>query len=371
MGESPKQTLQRFLNYAGITINGNKSYDIQVKDERFYKRVLSGGSLGLGESYMDGWWECKKLDELISKILRARLDKKVVGLKNMGIILKAKFLNMQNISKASQVVDKHYDLGNNLYKNMLDKRMVYTCAYWKKAKNLDQAQEAKLDLICKKINLRPGQKVLDIGCGFGSFAKYAAEKYKVKVVGITISKKQAQLARELCKGLRVEIRLQDYRDVDEKFDHIVSIGMFEAVGVKNFRTFMNVVSRNLKPDGLFLLHTIGGNTSSLFTDMWVNKYIFPNGVLPSPKQITTAVEGLFIVEDWHNFRADYDKTLMTWYKNFKKNWNKIKNSYGERFYRMWKYYLLSSAGAFRSGKNQVWQIVFSKNGVPGGYESVR
>lgn len=371
MVETYKQAVQKILKHADIKINGSRPYDIKVKDERLYKRVLAEGSLGLGESYMDGWWECKQLDEFFNKVLRAKLDKKVRGFKSVLLLLRAKGTNMQSKSRAHIVGKKHYDIGNNLYKKMLDKRMAYSCGYWRKAKNLNQAQEAKFDLICKKLNLRPGQKILDIGCGWGGFPKYAAEKYKVKVVGITISEEQVKLAKEICKGLPIKIRLQDYRELNEKFDHIISIGMFEHVGSKNYRTYMKIVSKNLKPDGLFLLHTIGKNISRSFPDPWTNKYIFPNGVLPSPKQITKAAEGLFIVEDWHNFREDYNKTLMQWYKNFTKNWNKIKDSYDDRFYRMWTYYLLSAAGSFKSGKNQLWQIVFSKNGVAGGYKSVR
>jgi cyclopropane-fatty-acyl-phospholipid synthase len=250
---------------------------------------------------------------------------------------------------------------------MLDKRMVYTCGYWKDAKTLDEAQEAKLDLTCKKLNLKPGMKVLDIGCGWGSFAKYAAEKYKVKVVGITVSKEQAVLAKALCKGLPIEIRLQDYRDLNEKFDRIVSLGMFEHVGYKNYKTYMKVVHRCLKDDGLFLLHTIGGNKSVKSTDPWIDKYIFPNSMLPSIKQMGDAIEDYFVMEDWHNFSADYDKTLMAWYNNFENSWNKLKDDYDERFHRMWRYYLLACAGTFRARKSQLWQIVLSKDGIKEGY----
>ena len=366
-----KTYLHNRLQLADISINGNRPFDMQVRDERLYSRILFNGSLGLGEAYMDGWWECQQLDEFFNRLLGITANEKARRFKEFGLILKAAVSNMQIGLRSSKVVEKHYDIGNTLFKYMLDKRMVYTCAYWKNAQNLDDAQEAKLDLICKKLNLKPGQKILDIGCGWGSFAKYASEKYEVRVVGITISEKQCELARNLCKGLSVEIRFQHYKDLNEKFDHIVSIGMFEAVGFKNFRTFMNVVSRNLKMDGLFLLHTIGSRKSSRSTDPWFNKYIFPNGLVPSEKQISTATESVFVMEDWHNFRADYDKTLMHWYMNFDRNWDKIKDSYDERFCRMWTYYLLCSAGCFRSGKLQLWQIVYSKKGVPGGYNSVR
>ena len=157
----------------------------------------------------------------------------------MWNVLKARLVNLQSTSRAYNIGKKHYDIGNELYKNMLDKRMNYSCGYWKNSKTLDQAQEAKLDLICKKVGLKPGMKILDIGCGWGSFVKFAAEKYKVKAVGITVSKEQAKLARELCKGLPIEIRLQDYRELNEKFDRIISIGMFEHVGPKNYKTYVN------------------------------------------------------------------------------------------------------------------------------------
>jgi cyclopropane-fatty-acyl-phospholipid synthase len=255
---------------------------------------------------------------------------------------------------------------------MLDKRMNYSCAYWKNAGSLDEAQENKLELICKKLCLRSGMRILDIGCGWGAFGKSAAEKYGVRVVGITVSKEQVALGRDLCKGLPVEFRLQDYRDVNEKFDRIVSVGMIEHVGHKNYREYFRIACRNLEDDGLFLLHTIGEVQSVNKTDAWTHKYIFPNGMLPSIAQLAKSVEGLFVIEDLHNFGNDYDKTLMAWYNNFELNWDKLKNKYGDRFLRMWRYFLLSSAGAFRArNKNQLWQIVLSKNGVLGGYISIR
>jgi cyclopropane-fatty-acyl-phospholipid synthase len=210
-------------------------------------------------------------------------------------------------------------------------------------------------------------KVLDIGCGWGGFAKYAAEKYGANIHGITVSREQVKYAKKICQGLDVEIELKDYRALKEKFDCIVSIGMFEHVGCGNYRTFIKVVHQCLKADGLFLLHTIAGNNSVNSTDPWINKYIFPNSMLPSAKQITSATEGLFVLEDWHSFGQYYDKTLMAWYNNFIENWTKIKDEYDERFYRMWTYYLLSCAGSFRASRNRLWQIVLSKKGIKGGY----
>ena len=364
--------IEKLLNSAGIEINGDRPWDIQVKNEKLFSRLLSGGSLAVGESYMDGWWECDSIDQLITKAYRAELDKKLRSSKELAWkYVKEQLFNLQNISKAKIVGKKHYDVGNDLYKLMLDKRMNYSCGYWKDAKDLDDAQEAKLDLICKKLNLKSNQTLLDIGCGWGSMVKFACENYGVKAVGITISKEQAKLAKEMCHGLDIEIRLQDYRELDEQFDKIVSIGMFEHVGCKNYQQFFAIVNRNLKNDGLFLLQTIALSKTAKTIDPWIEKYIFPNGMLPSAKQITASYEKLFRLEDWHSFGTDYDKTLMAWYQNFINNWGKIKDKYDERFKRMWTYYLLSCAGSFRSGVNQLWQIVFSKISSQPGYESVR
>ncbi len=371
-----REQIEQFLEGTGVTLNGSNPWDIQVKDERLYARILAEGTLGFGEAYMDGWWECEQIDELISKILRANVPGKLkpnFQLLQLAIAgLFAPMRNMQNRQRALEVGKVHYDVGNDLYRAMLDKRLTYTCGYWKNAIDLDQAQEEKLDLVCRKIGLKPGQHVLDIGCGWGSFAKFAAERYGARVTGITVSQEQLKLGNELCVGLPVELRFQDYRDVEGQFDHIISLGMFEHVGYKNYDEYFKQVKRLLKPNGLFLLHTIGGRRSVHITDPWIEKYIFPNSMLPSVKQVAAAAETQnFVMEDWHNFSADYDKTLMAWYANVEKQWPALSSQYDERFYRMWKYYLLSCAGTFRARENQLWQIVFSPNGVEGGYVSVR
>jgi len=367
-----KQTVQDLLRPADIRINGTRRWDIVVHDERFFRRVIADGSLGLGESYVDGWWDCAAIDEMMYRLLHHKVDRNVkVNLRLSLHYLRGKMMNLQSKRRAFQVGEKHYDIGNDLYQHMLDKRMTYTCGYWKQAKTLDKAQEAKLDLVCKKLKLKPGQKILDIGCGWGSFMKYAAKKYKVSCVGVTISKEQVKLGRQLCKGLPIVFRLQDYRDVNEKFDHIVSLGMIEHVGPKNYDTYMDVVQRCLKDNGLFLLHTIGNVRETFTSERWIEKYIFPNGYIPSAAHIIDATKERFVIEDWHNFGAYYDPTLMAWYKNFNKNWKTLGRIYDERFKRMWNYYLLICAASFRARRIHLWQIVFSKNGVLGGYDSVR
>ena len=367
-----KIDVSELLLLAGIRVNGNKPWDIKVHNEKFYSRALADGSLGIGEAYVEKWWNCLQLDEFYCRVLNANLEDRIkTNWRILTDILLNKISNRQTRALAFHNGQKHSDLGNDLFKHMLDKRMVYTCGYWKDAATLDEAQEKKLELTCRKLDLKPGMHVLDIGCGWGSFAKFAAVNYSVKVTGITVSAEQVELGRKLCADLPVEIKLMDYRELNEKFDCIVSLGMFEHVGYKNYRRYMQIANRCLKDDGLFLLHTIGSNTSVTFIDPWIDKYIFPGGMLPSIKQIGQAFEGLFVMEDWHNFSADYDKTLLAWHDNFVSNWNMLKDQYDEKFFRMWKYYLLMCAGSFRSRKNQLWQIVLSKKGISGGYNSIR
>ncbi len=371
-----KQMVRETLEHADVRINGTRPWDIQVRDNRFYRNLVTRGSIGLGESYMKGWWDACKLDEFFDRVIGADLYKKVrVTPAIIILVAYSAILNKQKKNRAFEVGQRHYDIGNDLYRAMLDSRMVYTCGYWKNAKNLDQAQEDKLDLVCRKIGLKEGMSVLDIGCGWGSFLKFAAEKYGAKGVGVTVSKEQAKLAREMCANLPIEIKIQDYRDVKGVYDRVVSLGMIEHVGYRNYGKFMRVAHRCLSDDGLFLLHTIGNNKSVLMTDPWIEKYIFPNGMIPSIKQLAKSMEELFVMEDWHNFGAYYDKTLMAWFENFNNHWHELKDKYEDRvngtFYRMWKYYLLVCAGSFRARKNNLWQIVLSKKGVRGGYESIR
>ena len=392
---SAKEKIQRLLDKAGVTINGPHDFDIQVHNEKLYGRVLLGGSLALGEAYIDGWWDAKNLDQFFHNILSAGLSEEFkLTWPTLLTFLKTYLFNLETPSRSFEVGQKHYDIGNDVYEAMLDKRLVYTCGYWAPStdstgslqassgqaeRNLDEAQEAKLDLVCRKIGLKKSDRVLDIGCGWGSFLKFASETYGAKGTGVTVSKNQVALAKEVCQGLPIEILLQDYRDVKGSFDHIVSLGMFEHVGVKNYRTYMQKAHDLLKDGGLFLLHTIGVSQPLEFVDPWVEKYIFPNSILPAPVEVSKAMEGLFTIEDWHNFGADYDKTLMAWFENFDAAWPQLSAKYSDpsiplrasKFYRMWKYYLLSFAGSFRARNLQLWQIVLSKRGVPGGYKSVR
>ncbi len=349
------------LTRAGIAINGSQPFDIKIKNPKFFKRVLQEGSLGLGESYMDGWWDCERLDIFFSKVIRAGLERQLPRhLKDTLRIAAARLVNLQSKRRAWIVGKEHYDLGNDLFSRMLDDHMQYSCGYWKEATTLGEAQEAKLRLICDKLKLAPGMSLLDIGCGWGGLAEFAARHYGVTVHGVTISAEQQKMAQARCAGLDVTILLQDYRDLKMQFDRIVSVGMFEHVGPKNYATYFDVADRNLKPDGIFLLHTIGSNKTDNNVDPWIDKYIFPNGCLPSVRQIAVASEGHFVMEDWHNFGADYDRTLMAWHERFLACWPEIADNYSDRFKRMFSYYLNACAGAFRARDIQLWQVVFSR-----------
>lgn len=357
--EQLKQKVQDYLAAADIQISGERPWDMQVYNEHLYERVLKEGSLGLGEAYMDRWWNAEALDDFFCRLLKAELDRKVTPFwKDIRTQFRSIFCNRQSEKRARQVGRHHYDIGNDLFEAMLDKRMVYTCGYWMDGvQTLEEAQEKKLDLVCRCLELSPGDRVLDIGCGWGSFAQFAARKYDANVVGITVSEEQLELARQRCEGLSVEFRLQDYRSLNEPFEHVVSLGMFEHVGVKNYRTYMRTVARCLSPGGTFVLHTIGGNRSVRNTDPWIEKYIFPNSMIPSVRQVGLAIEGLFVLGEWQNYGAHYDRTLMAWFANFQQKWNRLSQNYSNRFYRLWTYYLMCSAASFRAGKNHQWHIV--------------
>ncbi|MEK6701197.1 MAG: cyclopropane fatty acyl phospholipid synthase [Planctomycetota bacterium] len=382
----PRDKMERLLLTADIRViragqgAHARPWDLLLHNEKLSSRVKREGLLGLGDAYVDGWWDCDAFDDFFYRAFRADLPSLLRNHPRVWFdYLNYKLRDLQNRSHARTNVESHYNLGNDLFEAMLDPYMQYTCGYWATAKTLNQAQEDKLDLICRKLGLKPGMTMLDLGCGWGGLARFAAERYGVKVTAVTLSAEQLAYAQEKCKGLATEFLLRDYRDAKGTFDRITSIGMFEHVGAKHHASAMKLVSSCLADDGLALIHFIG--TRDSFPNRthsevsWINKYIFPGIIIPSIKQIGAAIDHLFVLEDLHNFGAHYDKTLMAWIDNFKRGWEGgspgLKARYGNRFYRMWMHYLHSCAGAFRSRDYQLFQLVLSKHGVPGGYVSVR
>jgi len=366
-----RRLVDDLLAHADITIDGERPCDLRVHDQRFFRHVLARGSLGFGEAYVAGWFDCPRLDQAVTRLLRAGVAGRRLSLADIALVLSSRVLNRQNPMRAGIVGEHHYDREQAIYRAMLDSEMIYSCGYWAHAHDLEAAQRAKLALVFAKLDLQPGMRVLDIGCGWGGAARRAALDHGVEVVGITISQRQAEIARERCVGLPVEIRLQDYRDLDERFDRIYSLGMFEHVGHKNHRRFMQVARRALAPGGRLLLHTIGGNRSATCLEPWLDRHIFPNATLPSAAQLAAASEGLFVIEDWHAFGPDYDRTLMAWHERLQDAWDSLPGAEDRAARREWSYYLLACAGSFRARKNQLWQVLFTPHGVKGGLAPVR
>ncbi len=379
---TPRDEMERLLLTADVRVIREsqkaqaRPWDLLLHNERLGARVKREGLVGLGDAYVDGWWDCESLHELFYRAFRADLPAQLRNHPRVWLdYLNYKLRDLQNRTHARANVESHYDLGNDVFLTMLDPYLQYTCGYWSTACTLDQAQLDKLDLICRKLSLKPGMTMLDLGCGWGGLARFAAERYGARVTGVTLSAEQLAYAKEKCRGLDVEFFLRDYRDVKGTFDRVTSIGMFEHVGSRHHRSAMKLVDSCLAKDGLALIHFIASRDSfpnrTHSEVSWINKHIFPGIILPSIKQIGAAIDNLFVLEDLHNFGAHYDLTLMAWNDNFQRGWPALKEKYGERFYRMWMHYLHSCAAAFRARDYQLFQLVLSKDGVPGGYVSVR
>ena len=365
-----RRSVESLLERADVRTDGSRPWDIQVHNERFFRRVLAGADLGLGESYMDGDWSCGQLDELASRLFHADVDRvapRPIDVFNAAV---ARVMTRQTRTRVHRHVAPHYNLGNDLFEAMLDTRhMAYTCAYWRTgAQTLEEAQEAKLDLVCRKLTLEPGMRVLDIGCGWGGLARFAAERYGVAVTGVTLSREQAALGTARAAGLPVDLRVQDYRDVTGLFDRVVSIGCLEHIGHRNHRRYFEAIRARLAPGGYAVVHAIGVCKTEYRAGRFLDKYVFPLVNLPSIAQIGRAIDGRFILDDAHNIGLDYDRTLMEWNTRFQRAWPALRPRYEPlldgRFKRMFECYLLTSAGFVRSRRAQVWQMVLTPPGTP-------
>jgi cyclopropane-fatty-acyl-phospholipid synthase len=379
---NPPALIRALTDQVDVGFSGARPWDLVVHDQSFYGDLLRRGSLALGEGYVNGRWDCAALDQLFTRLLTLPASRDAAA----GFVARARlqakmqrwlehWVNWQTRRRSFRVGQQHYDIDARVYAAMLDSRRIYSCACWHAADDLETAQAHKLELICQKLELRPGQRLLDLGCGWGGLAAYAARFFGVQVVGITVSAEQARFCRQTYRDLPFEVLLCDYRAPalleQQPFDRVVSIGMLEHVGRLNDRTFFGVLERMLTPDGLALIQTIGSHDTNSDLDPWINTYIFPDGRLPSAQQVCHGFEPWFLLQDWENFGFDYDRTLMAWWQNFERFWPLLSGELDARFYRFWKYYLLSCAGFFRSAQGQLWQFVLTKKQRQQPYRSLR
>jgi cyclopropane-fatty-acyl-phospholipid synthase len=364
-----KPLLENLLEGSGVRVNGDRPWDIRVNRERLFRRALRG-SLGIGEAYIDGDWDCDALDELFRRVLSSNVQQKpLVRAASALKRLQSRLTNLQTRRRSRAVAEEHYDLDHRMYALFLGPWNQYTCCFFDGTQDLESAEVAKLEMLCDKLELRRGDRLLDIGCGWGGLAKYAAATRGCEVTGITLSDEQLRFASDFTRGLPVTIRRLDYRDLPGSglppFDKISIVGMIEHVGYRNYAGLFEIAREMLKPDGLFLLHTIGNNEHSTVVDPWIEKYIFRNSMAPAMAHLAGAAEGRFVIEDWENYGHHYVPTLQAWHDRFNANWDRIRaldtrHPFDERFRRMWNYYLMSSKAAFEVEQLFLWQLVMTR-----------
>lgn len=342
---------------------------ILIKNDACFDKMFQKGELGTAESYMDGDWESNDLEYVLYTILDNH-GSIVEKLKSQSwwlfyaffVTQYKRFFSKNTLITSKQNIKMHYDVGNDLYEKMLGQHMQYTCAYFHRPDmTLDEAQEAKMALIAKKLDLQPGMKVLDIGCGFGHMVNYIATRYDVQITGINISEAQLSHAKANFSRNNVRFLLQDYRDVDEKYDRIYSIGMIEHVGKANYPVYFDKCFDCLNDDGLILVHTITYSERlwiSNETNSFIMKYIFPESELPHVSDFLQAYNNRWQLEDFQNFGMSYAKTLRSWRKNIG-NWEGL-DEYDERFRKMWNFYLQEMAAMFHHKTAGLGQFVFTK-----------
>ena len=351
-----------------ISFGKTPSVTLRLKDEECVKKIISSGYLGFAESYMD-----KALEIVgdVQKLFRMGFS---INFDECGLSLieKLRFfiislLNRDTLRRVPKNISHHYDLGNEFYTLFLDKTMTYSCAYFNQENDsLKQAQLNKYEHISRKLMLTPGESLLDIGCGWGGMLIYAAQNCGINGVGITLSKKQHEYANQKIEELGLEDQIKfiykDYRQLNGKFDKVISIGMFEHVGKKFIPIFIKKVSDLLKSKGLGLLHTIGKDTPSP-GDPWTLKYIFPGGYIPCLSEIVHEMgKNGFSILDVENLRQHYAKTLERWAENYEQNIEKVQAMFDEAFVRRWRLFLNGSIAGFRYGNTRLFQVLFS-NGI--------
>ena len=351
-----------------------KPITIKLLDKKLNYKLLINPDLYFGEAYTDGSLiiENGTLTEFLDITFKniGRGDINIYGKILNKINGTYRYLtNFNKIVKSKKNVSHHYDISEKLYDLFLDSNRQYSCAYFKNEEDtLEQAQNNKIDHIIKKLNIKPNQKILDIGSGWGTLALAIANKTKASVIGITLSENQHQYsnnkAKEMNLSNQVEFKLIDYRELNEKFDRIVSVGMFEHVGRKFYKTYFSQVSKLLKDKGIALIHTIGSSNPPRDPQPWITKYIFPGGYTPSLSELAKPIENSgLIISDIEVLRMHYAHTLRHWKKRFLSKKDTVLNMFDEKFYRMWEFYLASCEMAFKWGDQVVFQLQLSKDNI--------
>jgi cyclopropane-fatty-acyl-phospholipid synthase len=362
----------QLLAAADIHLNGSRPWDIQINNPLTLGRIMRDGSLGMGESYMDGWWDCQAIDQMMTRAVRARLHEHLGTPRAHVQSWFGQWAKRLPSSNARIVGRAQYDLNNQLFCAMLDSSMSHSSAYWEEgATTLEQAQEAKMEMVCRKLQLKPGMRLLDIGCGWGSFMRYAAKHYGVTALGLTTSKEQMALGQSMNQDLPVQFEHTDIQHFNtnsrSQFDCVVSLGMLNTPVLAANNALFSTARRSLKKDGLFLLETMGNNQRGQLLEPWLQKHLLCQIPLPSLGDVTDVAQLDFVVEDVHNLGADHDRTLLHWHQRFERAWPQLRLAYDERFYRMWRYHLMGSAGSFRARSTQIWQMVMSPKGLSSVY----
>jgi cyclopropane-fatty-acyl-phospholipid synthase len=371
--ENAELAVRKLVEVAGVpdTVFNH----LNVSDDSVWYDIITKANLGIAEGYMHGKIDVDPLPLFLSLLndtsIGTRRKEKfdvlgmVIGAIEAPTQMMGWLFNLQTKELSSRVTKQHYDAGNDLYEVMLGPSMSYTCAYWKDAENLDQAQEAKFNLIMRKLELQPGMKVADLGMGWGTAAAYMHKHGKVNVTGVSLSEKQVEWAQNNLVKDGLRFIWSDYRehcedpDIVGTYDRIYSIGMFEHIGPKNYEPFFKCIKALLKPDGLAVVHTIGEPDFVAASDQFLEKYIFPGAVIPTLPMATKAFEHHFILEDFQNFGHDYSKTLAAWHVNSLKFFRENPNAYSPEFQRMWEYYLKMCEALFELRINQLWHFVLS------------
>lgn len=358
----------------GVRSEDNKDKDSHdeicwyIKDDAVIRRIFSGGhNLALGETYVEGLWDSNDIRKLVIELIKLERVKMQLGLHALPIFLGevlgkllALFLPSNTLSSSRKNITYHYDISDDMFQRQLGPTMQYTCAYFHRPDmSLDEAQLAKMRIIAHKLDLRPGMRVVELGCGYGAFAYLLATEFGVHVTGVSLSNDQVAYAKKNFAHSRVDIRLQDYRNVEGVYDRVYSVGIFEHIGRKNYKTYFDKCYDLLAPDGIMLIHTIGWGVSGRWNpNTFMFKHIFPGAEIPHASHMTKKYTDRWHLEDWHNFGKSYSPTAQHWYANLEGS--DEFEAMDESFKRMWRYYLLGGAAAFDSRRCSLWQLVFTK-----------